>query len=93
MREVARSGAGYGCLLLPAICIPDIFAQHVLREMEYRELVSHSVYTGEAPHFHKKAPGEIAWRPLLPSNNVERPQAAIGEMKSRKHQHQRRCIK
>lgn len=45
-------------LSLAAICIPDIFVQHVLRKMEYCALVSHSV-PRQASCFHKKALCEI----------------------------------
>lgn len=44
--------------LLYSICIPNIFAQHVLRKMEYCGLVSHSVFR-EALRFYNKASREI----------------------------------
>lgn len=61
MDECVRNrmgGADIDCSSLYSICIPDIFAQHMLREMEYCGLVSHSVFR-EALRFYKKAPREI----------------------------------
>lgn len=64
-------GANIGCSSLYSICIPDIFAQHVLREMEYCGLVRSFSFPGKLCVFIRERHVKSWWR-ILPTNNVKR---------------------